>query len=99
MYWKKLSIVIVFAVAALLVTACFALGANGSNGGSMPDIVEATELLKSELITNPGFVGISHFGDRINVYLVNEESGRDVPDDYMGYPVKKIVTGEISSEN
>ena len=96
---KKLFGVIAFLVVVLVATAWFAVAANGSDDSSMPDIEEATELLKSELITKPGFVGIGHSKDVINVYLVNNESGRDLPDEYKGYPVQKIITGEISIED
>ena len=94
---KKLFAVVALLTVTLVFTGSFAAAAGDSKADLKLGIGEATELLKTKLITTPGFVGISRSGDTINVYVVNEESGSNLPNDYRGHPVRKIVTGEITA--
>ncbi len=85
-----------------LVTIGLLLGSSipvfaGPQFSENPGLLQARELLEQRLVGIPGFAGIAHSEQtgQVVVFLENAQAGAGLPDSFLGFSVKKEVTGEF----
>lgn len=62
------------------------------------DILAAKREAKKYVADRPDVTGVGVGDGRVRLYLLNDEARLGIPDNFLGFPVEFVVTGEIRAQ-